>query len=118
MKKIQTTLLALALLIGVSACNRGRHVFIRSSDGRNTISVKYSGRVIFADDNKSISSMSPGSYFEFKKNDDEISAHADNNGRIFYELNDGAKSTTPDEDGKQLLQEAARQVMKAQGKRI
>lgn len=118
MKKIQVLFITLSIAVLLTSCYRGRHTVIRTSDDTNTIRVEYSGRIVFSDDNSSIISMSPDSYFEFKKNNEQISAKSDGKGHIIYELNDGAKSTKLDEDSKRLMLEAVRQVAKAQGKKI
>ncbi|QKJ32097.1 hypothetical protein HQ865_20790 [Mucilaginibacter mali] len=118
MKKIHILLLAVSVSVMITACHRGKRTTINNSDGVNNIHLQYSGRIVFADDNKSISSMSPDSYFEFKRNDEELSAKSDNKGHIIYELSNGAKSTTLDEKGKQLMLEAAKEIAKAQGKKI
>lgn len=111
MKKIQTLLLAISLLVLASACRHRGHTIIRSSDGSNVKEVEYGGRMVFNSDN-SISGMSPRSFLKYKHNNEELEVNCDKNGLVTYALNDSAATKTLDEDGKQLLTEAIKEILK------
>ncbi|GAB3922726.1 hypothetical protein [Mucilaginibacter myungsuensis] len=112
MKKEQTFILAIMLLVMAAACKRNRHQYV-TSDGHNRLEAVYSGKIIF-DEDRSIGRMSRHSYFMVNKNGDQIEVQCDNKGKITYTDDNGHVKTKPDQDDKQLLAEGVKLILNTQ----
>ena len=118
MKKLQILLLALSLSLIAASCHRGRHVVIKTNDDHNVIRVEYAGRIVFAEDNKAVIGMSSNGYLKFRKNDEELNIERNHAGQIVYEVNGDKESPVLNEEGQRLLNEAVKQINKAQDRRV
>lgn len=112
MQKIRSILAAIILIILASSCYGGKHTTIRSNKNGYITSIEYYGKITFNNGNNSIKSMTPNSYIEFEKNDEKISAERNGDGSIIYDLHNGTKTNTLDNENKQLIAE----VLKGVGK--
>jgi cytochrome c1 len=112
MKNIRSIFAVSLFIIVVSACHRGKHVTIRSNTNGAITSIEYYGKIVFTEDNTGIKNMAPNSYIEFKKNDEKISAQRNADGSIIYDLHNGTKTNTLNNENKQLITE----VLKGVGK--
>jgi hypothetical protein len=116
MKKIQVLFIALSLAFVATACHSGRRTTIETSDDNHSSKIEYAGKIVFSTDSMGIASMSPGSYFKYKRNGQKLSAQNDSKGRIIYEMNDGHKSTQLNQEGRELISEAIREITQLRGK--
>jgi len=116
MKKLQILTIALSLSVLALGCGRGGHTIISSSDGQNTTKIEYGGQMAFNTDN-SISAMSPRSYLKYQHNDQTLEVNCDSYGKVAYQVNNTASVDSLDEDGKQLLTQAVKEILKTKQKR-
>jgi hypothetical protein len=81
-----------------------------NNDGTMTISgdnyyeqIKWSGKVILSEDEKTIAGISPGGYLKFRENDRKLSAESNLQGEISYELYDGHENLILNDSGKRFV---------------
>ena len=81
-----------------------------SNDGTMTISsgdfyeqIKWSGKVILSDDEKSIVSIPPGGYLKFRENDIRMVAESNLRGEISYRLYDGQQDLPLNDSGRHFI---------------
>jgi hypothetical protein len=114
MKKLSNLFILIGLGTIIASCNqRNRHTIISTENNQTKIRVEYAGRVIFNDDRTAILDISKDGYFKYERNDEALNAENDGKGHVIYELNDGTKTTILNDEGKQLLGEAIREIDKA-----
>jgi hypothetical protein len=112
MKKLNIFIAALLATIMLS-CRHQSHVIIATQNGNSYTKLEYAGSVELNDSQTQIKAISYGGYVNFNRNNDELYAATDRDGKIFYELN-GDKVTKLDVTGQNLLAEAVRIIAKAQ----
>ena len=118
MKKAQILLLTLSMAAMVSACyNRNHHTIIATENNQTKMRVEYAGRIVFNDDRSGIRNISKDGYFKYERDNQELKADNDGNNHVIYTLPDGSKSATLNDEGRQLLDEAIREINKAKGLR-
>jgi uncharacterized protein YeeX (DUF496 family) len=83
----------------------GQHSII-ITDENGSLEVKYMGEISFNEDETAISSISQDGYLKYKKNGKKLVATADANGHPLYEINDGDKKSTLNDDERAFLTEA------------
>lgn len=83
--------------------SRGQHS-ISIDDLNGSLEIKYSGDIIFNDEETGIKSISPAGYLKFKRNGKMITAAADANGRLMYAVNGGDEK--PELNDKEAMQMA------------
>ncbi|MDB5144639.1 MAG: hypothetical protein JWQ66_3352 [Mucilaginibacter sp.] len=112
MKKLQF-LFAIAGLIGLSACHIGgkRHVIIAEDSNGAKLKIEYLGQAYFTADKTAIKSISPNGYVKYTRGDKELVAESDYTGKITYEVNDGGKQTMLNDNDKEFLAEAVRDMI-------
>ena len=81
-----------------------------SNNGSMTISsgdfleqIKWSGKVILSDDEKSIVSIPPGGYLKFRENDIRMVAESNLRGEISYRLYDGHQDLSLNDSGRHFI---------------
>ena len=91
MKKI--TLLSAAFgLVLLASCHFGRrHSIIISNDGNEKIRIEYYGQFSFNNARTAVSSMSPGGYISYERNDEKLEVQRTRVGQIVYKINGGRK---------------------------
>ncbi len=77
-------------------------VSISISTSDYTERISYGGKIILSEDETSISSMAPGAFIKYRKNDRKLIAEANLQGEIHYKMSD---------DNKDLLKEAIREMI-------
>ena len=113
MKKSQIIIAVLGLIITVTACRFGkRHTTIMENGNGTTVKIEYLGQAYFNADGTAIKSISPNGYVKYTRDDKTLTAESDYNGKITYELNDGGKQTMLDENGKEFLAQAVKDMIK------
>jgi hypothetical protein len=73
--------------------------------------IKYSGKFQLTDDETGFTSISPGGYFKFRKNEESVKAESNLKGEIEYRIYDGEKNLALDKEGKKLIAEAIREMI-------
>jgi hypothetical protein len=76
------------------------------NDENSSLEIKYTGDISFTDNETAIKTMSPNGYLKFKKNGKKIIMTAKDNGQVMYEINDGDKKNSLNDDEKAFLAEA------------
>ncbi|MEP6746889.1 MAG: hypothetical protein ABJB86_04135 [Bacteroidota bacterium] len=91
-----------------SFTNHGTHN--DDNDGTMTIGIgdyyaqiKWSGKVIFSDDENSIVSIPPGGYLKFRENDAKLTAESNLQGEIHYTLYDGGQDLPLNDSGNHFI---------------
>ena len=117
MKKLKliTTLLGICVLM-FTACHSGPHTVIIFSRDNQDVKVEYGGRLDFDHNYTRIVNMSDNGYIKYKADGNEFYAENTRNRGIVYEVNDGQKTTVPNEQGRRLLAEVVRIIARQQGK--
>ena len=115
-KHIQTIGLVGLTLISAVSCRRANSTRIFSDDGTNSQTIQYAGRIIFNPEQTEIESISKGGFLKYERNDNEMEAEPDNNGKVTYEFDGGSKITTLTTSQKQVVAEVIRAVIKARAK--
>jgi hypothetical protein len=115
MKKIQILIITLGL--GVITCcscrHLGKHVTVVSTTNNHVnVKIEYAGRVIFNDNKNGIISISRGGYFKYQNHNDKISAECNDKGTIVYELNGETQTPVLNDEARQLMTEAIKEVEK------
>jgi hypothetical protein len=91
----------------------------KSRRGSNGLDVEYDGKIVFADDDKSIKSISRGGYIRIRStsfgNRREILAESDNGTTINYEYYEGRRRADFDENGKKWLADILLEVVRTTG---
>ena len=91
----------------------------KSRRGSNSLDVEYDGRIEFADDDKSIKSISRGGYLRIRSasfgNRREILAESDNGSTINYEYYEGRRRADFDADAKEWLADIILEVVRTTG---
>jgi hypothetical protein len=115
MKKPQFTLAILAtVFILVSCHSHHRKTIIASNSDNHSQKVEYTGWISFNSDKTAIESMSDRAYFKYNDDNDELKVKCDSKGYIIYELEDGTKTTTLNNEQKQLLIKAIKFICSQQ----
>lgn len=98
--------------------NDGRYHFSQRSGG-NKLDIEYDGKIEFADDDKSIKSISRGGYLKIRKtsfgNRREVLAEPNSDGTINYEFHEGRKKLEYDNEAKEWLADVLLQVIRTTG---
>src|SRR5580704_775369 len=88
----------------------GQHS-ITINDDNGSLEVKYTGEISFNEEETAISSISTGGYLKYIKNGRKLVVTADANGQLIYEINDGDKKSTLNDDEKAFLAEAVKMMI-------
>ncbi|MFD0767035.1 hypothetical protein ACFQZI_19415 [Mucilaginibacter lutimaris] len=120
MKKITKTVgniaMALIMLAASSACDWGKSTTIVNKTDNLYQKIKYSGRVVFAENNKGIERITDNGYLEFEQNGRTFKAKDNGHGKISYEFDGGSPVTELDIHQKEFVAEAVTEIVKARGK--
>jgi hypothetical protein len=73
--------------------------------------IKYSGKFILSEDEKSFKHISPGGYFKYRKNDVKVEAESNLRGTVDYSIYDGKNYISEDGAGKALVSEAIKEMI-------
>ncbi|HXB42574.1 MAG TPA: hypothetical protein VNV85_00880, partial [Puia sp.] len=73
--------------------------------------IKYGGRIVFADDETSIKSITPGGYLNFRKNEERLIAKSSSQGVISYELTEGNSKLPLDSNGRKMITDAVKEMI-------
>ena len=112
MKKLQFIAL-IALVASATACRFGqRHTTIMENGNGVMVKIEYVGQTYFNDEGTAIRSISPNGYVKYKRDNQELIAESDRNGKITYELNDGGKQTILNQGDKEFLAQAVKDMIK------
>ena len=113
MKKLRVLLL-IAFLSGIAvSCNFGTgHTTIIENDNNHYLKIEYSGHVHFSDDGTAISSISRGGYVKYWYNNRKLEARSNGSGGVSYELYNNGERLDPDHDGKPLIAEAVKMMIR------
>ena len=104
MKKLQFTVVILAIALTLGACHsHQRRTIIASNSDNHSQKVEYTGWISFNSDKTAIESMSERAYLKYNDDNDELKAKCDSKGHIIYELEDGTKTTALNSEQQQLL---------------
>ncbi|MES2266624.1 MAG: hypothetical protein V4520_07675 [Bacteroidota bacterium] len=114
-KKLQLAVLALIILGTVAACDFGKSTTIVNKTDNLYQKIKYSGKVVFTGDGKSIEYISNDGYLEYEKNGRSFKAEDTGKGKVAYEFNGDSKVTSLSDEQKQFVSEAVKEIMKARG---
>jgi hypothetical protein len=107
------TLIFLRVYVGWSGIFKSdpNSVTITRSDGSNYTQLKYAGKIVLTDDETAFQSIAPGGYVKFTKNEQKMVAEGTLKGTIQYELSDDGSSMPYDENGKQFVAGAIREMI-------
>ena len=72
------------------------------------LKIEAHGDVVFNDDETAVQSISKGGYLKYKMNGKKLYASPDDDGKIYYTINDGAKTQELNGDNKKFLADAIR----------
>jgi hypothetical protein len=108
------TLIFLRVYVGWSGIFKSapNSVTITISDGTNYTQMKYAGKIVLSDDETGFQSIAPGGYAKFRKNEQKMAAEGTLKGTIQYELSDDGNSIPYDENGKQFVAGAIREMIR------
>jgi len=96
-----------------SACHFGKgHTTILETGNNYYLKIEYSGYVHFTNDGTAISSISPGGYVKYQFNNKKLEAKNNGMGGVSYELYNYGEKVDPYRDGKPLIAEAVRMMMR------
>ena len=100
-------------MIFLAACTFGRrHTTIIENGNNHYLRIEYSGHISFNDNGTAIRSISRDGYVEYQMDDKKLEAKSNGYGGVSYELYDGYKKLTLDENGREFIAEAVRIMMK------
>jgi hypothetical protein len=113
MKNIRIVLCIAALAGIITSCNfMGKHTTIVETGNNYYLKIEYAGKVRFNDDGTGIGSISRGGYVRYWNNEKTLIAKNDGYGGVKYELDDNGEKLDPKTNGKALIAEAVRVMMK------
>jgi hypothetical protein len=97
---------------GKEKANRGESTSNTVIKSDNFIEeMKYSGRFELSDDETRFTSISPGGYMKYRKNDTSVSAESNLQGLIEYRIHEGSEKIPLDERGRVRIAEAIREMI-------
>lgn len=112
MKKLQL-ITVIGIIIMTTACRfTKRHTSITENGNGSNLKIEYVGQTYFNAEGTAIKSISPNGYVKYTRDGKSIIAESDYKGRITYELNDGEKQSMLDENGKEFLAMAVKDMIK------
>jgi len=79
-------------------------------NGTDYVQIKWSGKFKINDEEDGFTSISPGGYFKYRKNDVRLVAKSNLQGEIHYDLFDGRESLAFDEKGKVFIKDAIKEL--------
>jgi hypothetical protein len=113
MKKLKIFLLIAVLACLITACHFGKgHTTILETGTNYYLKIEYWGYVHFTNDGKAISSISPGGYVKYQFNHKKLEAKNNGTGGVSYEIYDYDEKLDPNRDGKPLIAEAVRMMIR------
>ncbi|MCQ6958972.1 hypothetical protein [Mucilaginibacter aquariorum] len=115
-KKLQIIVLALIILGTVAACDWGKSTTIINKTDNLSQKIKYSGKIIFNEQQNGIDHISDGGYLEFDENGRGFKAKNDAYGKINYEFDGDSKVNTLSDDQKQFVAHAVKAIIKERAK--
>jgi hypothetical protein len=115
-KKIQIIVLALIILGTVAACDWGKSTTIINKTDNLSQKIKYSGKIVFNEQQNGIDHISDGGYLEFDENGRGFKAKNDAMGKINYEFDGDSKVNTLSDDQKQFVAHAVKAIIKERAK--
>jgi hypothetical protein len=115
-KKIQVIVLALIILGTVAACDWGKSTTIINKTDNLSQKIKYSGKIVFNEQQNGIDHISDGGYLEFDENGRGFKAKNDTYGKINYEFDGDSKVNTLSDDQKQFVAHAVKAIIKERAK--
>jgi hypothetical protein len=112
MKKNSLYVAVLGIVAIATSCGVNRkHVIISTNDNGDKTTLEYYGTVAFTDDRTAIKYMAPHSKARFEEFGNTLIAER-NHDAIQFRLNGGDKTTTLNDEGKQLLADVIRKEIK------
>jgi hypothetical protein len=96
---------------GPGGTDSNNGTMIIGAGGDHSIEIKWSGKVVFNDDETAVASITPGGYLKFKDNGKRMVAESNMQGDISYRLYDGDFELALDSTGKKLLVEDIREMV-------
>ena len=111
-KHIQTIALALLMLTSAVSCRRGSTTHISTSDGSNSQTIEYSGKIVFTADQTGIEHISKGGHLKFERNDRELEIESGKGGKLEYEFDGDDKISTLSNEQKQFVAQAVKTIIK------
>jgi hypothetical protein len=115
-KKIQIIVLALIILGTVAACDWGKSTTIVNNTDNFSQKIKYSGRVVFNQQENGIEHISDGGYLEFDENGRGFKAKNDAYGKINYEFDGDSKVNELSDEQKKFVAHAVKAIIKERAK--
>ena len=111
-KHMQTITLALLMLTSAVSCRRGSTTHISTSDGRNSQTIEYSGKIVFTADQTGIEHITKGGYLKFERDDRELEVEPGKGGKLEYEFDGDDKINVLSDDQKRFVAEAVKTIIK------
>lgn len=111
MKKLHL-LIAFVIITIAAACRNGHHTMIIKNTNGNYVKVEYSGNIYLTDDNQGIKNISPGGFLRYETNNESVVAKRGHDGRIYYEINGGDEQPSLNDDGKQMITLAVKEIIR------
>jgi len=116
-KPILLTLLQIALMSVCFSATTTDH--IKTSNGFNSLEIKYDGEIHVSDDDMSIRSISPNGYLKIGYrtfgNKRELLVNSDRSGHLSYEFYEGRKEIPFEPEGKKWLADVLLDVVRSSG---
>jgi hypothetical protein len=98
--------------INFSLPGNEQRVVIR--DNETSLDIRYSGDIVFNDEETAIERMSANAYLDYRKNGRRLFATSSSNGNVVYEFSNDDRPVNGDDNGKRFLVEAIHEMI-AQG---
>jgi uncharacterized lipoprotein YehR (DUF1307 family) len=111
-KKIQIIVLAIIMLGTVAACDWGKSTTIVNKTDNFSQKIKYSGKVVFNEQQDGIEHITNGGYLEFDENGKSFKAKNGAEGKISYEFDGDSKVTDLSDDQKRFVAHAVKAIIK------
>lgn len=87
------------------------NVTITIENGDDYEQIKYSGKIVLADDETSFKSISPGGYVKFRKNNVKLTAESNITGEIKYTLYDDDQLLPPGNNSQKIIASAIKEMI-------
>ncbi|MGY4537782.1 hypothetical protein ACVW0P_002201 [Mucilaginibacter sp. UYNi724] len=115
-KTVANIAMALFMLAAGTACDFDKATTIVNKTDNLYQRIKYSGKVVFAEDGKDIDRISDHGYLEFEQNNRRFKAQDNGHVKIAYEFDGESAITELDLHQKEFVAEAVTEIIKARGK--
>src|SRR5580765_292455 len=120
MRKIILATIGLAFMTMSFRCRMGGSLFdrghgdatyIKMNNGTTHEEIKYYGKIKINDEETGIDHISPNGYLIYINDDEKLLIESNYHGELAYEVNDGGRKSSLDENGKRLLTEVVREMI-------